>query len=252
MSDQSERSEELLRRARELEARAGARKTEQGTATQAVEGLAWIGRTIRRIRQIFAEAAQVLEQIARYAGPLRPVGRVLWRATKFTAHRASHVRNAAGEFEFSPRKVARSLIAIVVLPVVVYVVYNLTTRQSGLFIINDKHLVSGETDEYQMGGCWQRRPGQTSCDRGEGVIVLIRPAWIPDTGIFSVTYDEDVGLVPLQGKCELETYGIYLRMPWMPFLRGALKPVAIAIGQCHGIAAAGSAAAPEDSSPQPP
>jgi hypothetical protein len=80
--------------------------------------------------------------------------------------------------------------------------------------------------------------GRTSCEKGEGVIVLIRPAWIPATGIFSATYDEDVGLVPLQGKCELGTYGIYLRLPWMPFLRGALKPVAIEIGQCEGIAAA--------------
>ena len=65
--------------------------------------------------------------------------------------------------------------------------------------------------------------------------MLIRPTWIPQTGIFSVTYDEDVGVVPFQGECELRTYGIYLRLPWMPFLRGVLKPVAIGIGQCQGV-----------------
>jgi hypothetical protein len=243
----TDRSDELLRRARELEARAGEAKTaaEESAARSGgersgygVDDLAWLARAIRRVRQIFAEAKQVLEQVARYTGPLRPVGRGLWRATKFAAHRSSHVRRAEGTFEFSPRKTARSLLALAAAPVLLYSVYNATTRHGGVFLINDKHLVSGDTDEYQMGGCWQTMVGRRSCEKGEGVIVLIRPAWIPGTGIFSATYDEDVGLIPLQGKCELRTYGIYLRLPWMPFLRGALKPVAIGIGQCEGIAAA--------------
>lgn len=252
MGGSTERSDELRRRARELEARAGERglptEERRAAARQGLEGLAWIGRTIGRIRQIFGETREVLEQVARYTGPLRPVGRGLWRAMKFVAHRASHVRSADGAFEFSPRKVARSLMAVAAMPMLMYSVYNATTRHSGQFLINDKHLVSGETDEYQMGGCWQLVAGQNSCGKGEGVIVLIRPTWIPRTGIFSATYDEDVGLVPLQGKCELTTYGIYLRLPWMPFLRGALKPVAIAVGKCEGIASAGSG--PAEKSPE--
>jgi hypothetical protein len=248
---EKDRSEELLRRARELEARAGERRS---TARSGGEGprpgldeLAWLARVIRRCREIFTEVGQVLEQVARYTGPLRPVGRGLWRATKFTAHRASHVRGAEGAFEFSPRKTARSLLALAAAPMLIYSAYNLATRHGGVFLINDKHLVSGDTDEYQVGGCWQKTVGRTSCEKGEGVIVLIRPTWIPGTGIFSATYDEDVGLVPLQGKCELRTYGIYLRLPWMPLLRGVLKPVAIGIGQCEGIAATSGAPATVES-----
>lgn len=176
----------------------------------------------------------MLDQTLRWTGPFWWVLRRLGRGAGLLAHRASHVRTAEGAFELSPRKAARSLVALFVAPMLAYLVYNLATRHEGVFLINDKHLVSGETDEYQMGGCWQRTPAQTSCPRGEGEIVLIRPAWIPQTGIFSITYDEDVGVVPLQGRCELETYGVYLRTPWMPLLRGTLKPVAIAIGKCEG------------------
>jgi hypothetical protein len=245
VGEDSDRADELLRRARELEARTAERVAEaekRATRSRAAElrdGLAdvgWLAGGIRRVRLLLAEGWEVLDQILRWTGPLRWILRGAWSGAAFVAHRASHVRVGADVFHFSPRKTARSVLALLVAPLVLYAVYNATTRRSGVFLINDKHLVSGETDEYQMGGCWQRIAGQSSCEKGEGVIVLIRPAWIPQTGIFSVTYDEDVGVVPLQGRCELQTYGIYLRTPWMPLLRGALKPIAIGIGQCEGLA----------------
>jgi len=227
----------LLRRARELEARAhagGARRLRDG-----LDDVGWLARGLRRLHRLVVETGSVLAEVARYTGPLwwivRGTARVLGRG----AFRASHVEVAPAVFELSPRKTARSLVVLLALPVVTYAVYNATTRHAGVFLINDKHLVSGETDEYQMGGCWQREPSQTACPRGEGVIVLIRPAWIPATGIFSATYDEEVGVVPLQGRCELGTYGVYLRPPWLPFLRGALKPVAIRIGRCEGVGGGG-------------
>jgi hypothetical protein len=250
VSDSKQRAEELLRRAADLEARARERparaQIEPGrdSLREGLEDVTWLARGIRRAARLGRETGVVLAQILRWTGPLWWVLRGLGAAVGFVAYRASHVRTSAGDYELSPRKAARSLMVLCAAPVVLYTVYNLSTRHSGVFLINDKHLVSGETDEYQMGGCWQRRPEQTSCERGEGEIVLIRPAWIPATGIFSVTYDEDVGVVPLQGKCELVTYGIYLRTPWLPFLRGALKPIAIEIGKCDGIAGAASGVLP--------
>ena len=243
MRDSKERAEELLRRAAELEARAQPPREAPevdgalGRLREGLEDVTWLARGIRRLRRIAHETAQVLVEVARWTGPLWWILRRLGAGAGFVAHRATHVRVADGSFELSPRKAARSLIALAAFPVAVYAVYNLSTRHRGVFLINDKHLVSGETDEYQIGGCWQRDPAQSSCEKGEGEIVLIRPAWIPATGIFSVTYDEDVGVVPLQGKCHLGTYGIYLRTPWLPFLRGALKPIAIEIGKCDGLAA---------------
>jgi hypothetical protein len=232
-----------LRRARELEARAAERASEAEARAarsppsrlgDSLEDVAWLAGAVRRVRRAVVEGAEVLDRTLRWTGPIWWVLRRLGRGAGILAHRASHVRTEPDAFEFSPRKAARSLIALFVAPMVAYAAYNLATRHAGVFLINDKHLVSGETDEYQMGGCWQRTPDQTSCARGDGEIVLIRPAWIPQTGIFSITYDEDVGVVPLQGRCELETYGIYLRTPWVPLLRGALKPVAIGIGKCEG------------------
>lgn len=244
MADSEERAEELLRRAGEIEARSRERRTGPAPGaprSELREGLAdvaWLAGGVRRLRRQLQETGRVLARIARWTGPLWWISRGLWSALRFVAHRASHVRTVEGSFELSPRKAGRSVLLLVLAPVLLYVVYNLSTRHTGVFLINDKHLVSGETDEYQMGGCWQRRSGQTSCERGEGEIVLIRPAWIPATGIFSITYDEDVGVVPLQGRCQLVTYGIYLRTPWLPLLRGALKPIAIEIGQCDGLAGA--------------
>ncbi len=242
MAQDTDRADELLRRARELEARASARVAEARARAalprglrEGLEDVTWLAGWIRSVRRTCAEGAQVLGQILRWTGPLHWIVRAVWSASSFVAHRASHVRVGADVFEFSPRKTARSLVALLATPLLAYSAYNATTRHSGVFLINDKHLVSGATDEYQMGGCWQRVAGQTSCEKGEGVIVLIRPVWVPQTGIFSVTYDEDVGVVPFQGRCELRTYGIYLRLPWMPFLRGALKPVAIGIGHCQGV-----------------
>jgi hypothetical protein len=243
--EERERTEELLRRARELETRAAegasereARAARSSTARlrDGLEEITWLAGAIRRVRRACVEGAQVVDQVLRWTGPLWWTVKRLGRGTGFVAHRASHVRVAAGAFEFSPRKTARSLVLLLLTPLVLYTIYNATTRHSGIFLINDKHLISGDTDEYQVGGCWQRAGGQSTCEQGEGVIVLIRPTWIPQTGIFSVTYDEDVGVVPLQGRCDLRTYGIYLRTPWMPLLRGALKPVAIGIGQCEGLA----------------
>jgi hypothetical protein len=243
---ETDRADELLRRARELETRtaAGADAAETHAARSRAAGLrssleeiGWLAGAIRRVRRAVVEGAQVLDQIMRWTGPLWWIVRRVWWGTTFVAHRASHVRVDANVFEFSPRKTARSVGWMLVTPLIVYAVHTATTRHSGVFLITDKHLVSGDTAEYQMGGCWERVAGQSSCGKGDGEIVLIRPAWIPQTGIFSVTYDEDVGVIPLQGKCELRTYGIYLRTPWMPLLRGALKPVAIAIGQCEGLAA---------------
>jgi NAD(P)-dependent dehydrogenase (short-subunit alcohol dehydrogenase family) len=249
VGDPPDRSEELLRRAQRLEERAGKevaavdRRSSRRRAERlgdTLEEVAWLARGVRRVRVIAAESRQVLAQLARYTGPLAVIVRALASAAAFVAHRASHVKVGDDVFEFSPKKAARSVVALVLLPVLAYVVYNLATRHSGVFLINDKHLVSGETDEYQIGGCWQVTPEQRACEKGQGVIVLIRPAWIPDMGIFSVTYDDDVGVVPLQGRCHLGTYGIYLRVPWLPFLRGALKPIAIEIGRCDGIASSGT------------
>ncbi len=249
MADEHDRTDELLRRARRIEKDADQEvaASETRAARNRTEGLrhgledvAWLASGIRRARRFMGEGRKVLTQMGRYTGPFATVAAALWRTFAFVAHRASHIRVAENEFDFSPKKTARSLLICLAIPCAAYIVYNLSTRHEGVFLINDKHLVSEESDEYQMGGCWRKTPTHSSCEKGEGVIVLIRPAWIPSTGIFSATYDEDVGVVPLQGKCELETYGIYLRMPWMPFLRGALKPIAIGVGQCDGIANANS------------
>lgn len=241
MGDGDDRTEELLRRARELEART---RTDDGPVSRSgaerlrdgLDDVSWLASGVRRLRRLVVESGSVLAELARYTGPVWWIVRRMSLAVGRVAFRASHVRVGADTFELSPKKAARSLATLVAAPLVAYAVYNATTRHEGLFLINDKHLVSGDTDEYQMGGCWQQHPAQSACHRGEGVIVLIRPTWIPGTGIFSVTYDEDVGVVPLQGRCELGTYGIYLRLPWMPLLRGALKPVAIAIGRCESMA----------------
>lgn len=236
--DDADRSAELLRRARELEARTRSDATRGGTSRtvrDALDDLGWLARTVRRLRRFTVETGTLLVEVLRYTGPLWWIVRGVGLGVGRVAFHASHVRVAPDVYELSPKKTARSLMLAVALPVLAYVAYNASTRHRGVFLINDKHLVSGETDEYQMGGCWQREPTQTACHRGEGVIVLIRPTWIPQTGIFSVTYDEDVGVVPLQGRCELATYGIYLRLPWLPFLRGALKPIAVGIGRCEGI-----------------
>jgi len=243
VGDDDDRTDALLRRARELEART--RASGAGRLRDGLDDIGWLARGLRRLRRFVVETGSVLAEVARYTGPLWWIVRGAARAGGRLAFRASHVEVAPDVFELSPRKAARSVLVLLALPVAVYVVYNATTRHQGVFLINDKHLVSGETDEYQMGGCWQREPSQAACKRGEGEIVLIRPTWIPATGIFSATYDEEVGVVPLQGRCELGTYGIYLRTPWLPFLRGALKPIAIEIGRCEGVGG-GSAEPPVD------
>jgi hypothetical protein len=104
--------------------------------------------------------------------------------------------------------------------------------REGDFIINNYHLVDGESDVYQIGGCMRTSPDQITCDHHNAEIVLVRPAWMPGMGLNPFSFDEDAGQIPIQGECRIGMYGWYLRGPSLT--RGLLKPVAYSVSECRG------------------
>ena len=135
--------------------------------------------------------------------------------------------------EFSGKRLVRSLGYTFLIYVLILVLYVFGTRREGVFLISNYHLVNGESDVYQAGGCMKRSSTQSTCEQGEAEIVLIRPSWIPGMGLNPLYYDEQVGQIPIQGECYLGVYGWYLRGPALT--RGLLKPVAYHVEKCRGI-----------------
>ena len=134
---------------------------------------------------------------------------------------------------FAPKRFLKSMGIAFLIYVVVIMFYVFGTRREGVFLINNYHLIDGESDVYQAGGCMKHASDQTVCPEGEGEIVLIRPSWVPPMGLNPLDYDEDVGQIPIQGECFLGVYGWYLRGPSLT--RGLLKPVVYEVQQCRGI-----------------
>jgi len=241
VEDERNAADDLLERARRLEERAA---DSAGDAPKRIrqprqpedDDIAWIWRKVRSLLRLLREIGKVFSKLIQFSGPLRPVFRFFGRGIKRIFLFLTCARDDTGVRSietFSAQRLFRSAGIIILVYVVLLVGYVYGTRREGIFLINNFHLIDGESDVYQVGGCMKRSSTQVSCDEGEAEIVLIRPAWIPGMGINAFAYDEDVGQIPIQGECNIGMYGWYLRGPKLT--RGLLKPVAYRIDRCTAV-----------------
>lgn len=268
--DVKKRSDELLRQARRLSQKAGdaSKQAEKAGASLLDRVKDNFTNTDGDDVKISSEARKTLNDIGWLAGKIREAGRLarnvrekynnsaigtfmdlgirgakaaMWVASPVVNTTAKYLRWNAydkdedGFFQFNKKKAAQRLLVHVFAAVASYGAYWGLSRHEGQFLINDKDLAHSTDDIYQIAGCYKTHPEQKKCGEHDGMIVIMEPTAIPGLGIFSWDYDTDAGRVPKMGECRFVTHGVYLRVPGLPFFRGAIKPFVTEIGACQAI-----------------